>query len=138
MRLVGGPNEFEGRVEVYVRSLRVWARWCHPGGNINITTIRVVCRQLGHGDMSEGESIMITYTGREIIFYSFPGGISLDGFYGIRNESPGISNVSCQGTENKITECMHTSHTTAPDNCNDVGLYCRGKQKSIFGYLHAL
>ena len=56
MRLIGGPNEFEGHVEVYVGG--VWARWCHPGGSINRTTIiRVVCKELGHGDMNEGESM---------------------------------------------------------------------------------
>ena len=70
-----------------------------------------------------------------MIFCSFPGGVWPHA-YGIGNELSAISNISCQGTENKITECMHTN-TTATDNCNDVGLYCRGKQKSIFGYLHA-
>ena len=68
MRLVGGPNEFEGRVEVYVGG--VWARWCYPGGSINRTTVRVVCRQLGH---DEGES-MNMYLGHrqrdDLLFFS--------------------------------------------------------------------
>ena len=52
------------------------------------------------------------------------------GIYGVGNESSAISNVTCQGTENNITECMYTN-ITAPDNCIDVGLYCRGKQRSV-------
>ena len=47
VRLVGGPNEFEGRVEVCLEG--VWARWCHTGGVVD-DEARVVCRQLGHDD----------------------------------------------------------------------------------------
>ena len=43
IRLFGGPNEFEGRVEVCIGG--VWSRWCHPRGVIN-TEASVVCRQL--------------------------------------------------------------------------------------------
>ena len=71
MRLVGGPNEFEGRVEVYVGG--VWARWCHHGDSIDRTTIRVVCRQLGHGDMNEGESMHMHLAHRQrddLLFFS--------------------------------------------------------------------
>jgi hypothetical protein len=44
VRLVGGPNEFEGRVEVCVDG--VWARWCAEGIVENEAV--VICRQLGH------------------------------------------------------------------------------------------
>ena len=43
---MGGPNEFEGRVEVCLEG--VWARWCQRG--VVRDEARVVCRQLGHGD----------------------------------------------------------------------------------------
>ena len=46
MRLVGGPNEFEGRVEVRLGG--VWRRWCATGGRADAETPIVVCRQLGH------------------------------------------------------------------------------------------
>ena len=45
MRLVGGPNEFEGRVEIYVGG--VWARLCRQISS----ALGILCRQLGH----EGE-----------------------------------------------------------------------------------
>ena len=48
VRLVGGPNDFEGRVEVCLEG--VWRRWCHSqGSGIVDTETAVVCRQLGHG-----------------------------------------------------------------------------------------
>ena len=48
VRLVGGPNEFEGRVEVCLEG--VWARWCQRGALVVRDETRVVCRQLGHDD----------------------------------------------------------------------------------------
>ena len=45
MRLVGGPNDFEGRVEVCLGG--VWRRWCSSANVDNEAA--VVCRQLGHG-----------------------------------------------------------------------------------------
>lgn len=45
VRLVGGPNDFEGRVEVCLGG--VWRRWC--GSGLVDTEAAVVCRQLGHG-----------------------------------------------------------------------------------------
>ena len=51
MRLVGGPNDFEGRVEVCLGG--VWRRWC--GSGVVDTEAAVVCRQLGHG--AGGQSI---------------------------------------------------------------------------------
>ena len=68
MRLVGGPNEFEGRVEVYVGG--VWARWCHPGGSIKRTIVRVVCRQLGHGREGEFMHMHLNHWQRDDLFFS--------------------------------------------------------------------
>ncbi len=42
IRLSGGPNEFEGRVEVCIGG--VWSRWC--GSGVPKTEVSVVCRQL--------------------------------------------------------------------------------------------
>ena len=69
-----------------------------------------------------------------MIFCSFPGSVSPEKFYGVGNESSAINNVFCQGTENEITECMYTN-ITAPGNCSDVDLFCRGKQKSAIWIL---
>ena len=46
VRLVGGPNDFEGRVEVCLGG--VWRRWCRSSVRVD-TEAAVVCRQLGHG-----------------------------------------------------------------------------------------
>ena len=47
VRLVGGPNEFEGRVEVCLKG--VWRRWCATGP-VDLQASIVVCGQLGHLD----------------------------------------------------------------------------------------
>ena len=51
MRLVGGPNEFEGRVEVCLGG--EWRRWCAGSTFVQNIEASVVCRQL-HGKLSEG------------------------------------------------------------------------------------
>jgi hypothetical protein len=56
VRLVGGPNEFEGRVEVCVDG--VWARWCAEGRADNESA--VICRQLGHIDGGKPEHAVFT------------------------------------------------------------------------------
>ncbi len=56
IRLPGGPNEFEGRVEVCIGG--VWSRCCHHGGLIN-TEACVVYRQLHN---STGEVYLCLYT----------------------------------------------------------------------------
>ena len=45
LRLAGGPNEFEGRVEVCLGG--VWRRWCFSAGT---RATGVACRQLGFTD----------------------------------------------------------------------------------------
>ena len=53
MRLVGGPNEFEGCVEVYLGG--VWARLCRPNSGVTV----VACRQLGHeGELGDSASLI--------------------------------------------------------------------------------
>ena len=47
LRLVGGPNELEGRVEVCLDG--VWRRWCSSTG----TAVQVACKQLGFTDGKE-------------------------------------------------------------------------------------
>ena len=50
VRLTGGPNDFEGRVEVCLDG--AWRRWCLPRGVID-DEATVICRQLGHNDNLE-------------------------------------------------------------------------------------
>ena len=52
LRLVGGTNEYEGRVEICVN--RVWGTICYSSSRYSnywgVSDGAVVCRQLGHQD----------------------------------------------------------------------------------------
>ncbi len=58
IRLSGGPNEFEGRVEVCIGG--VWSRLCPPVRNIT-REASVVCRQL-HNSTGEVYQPICLYT----------------------------------------------------------------------------
>ncbi len=57
IRLFGGPNEFEGRLEVCIEG--VWSRWC--GSGVITREASVVCRQL-HNSTGEVYVPMSLYT----------------------------------------------------------------------------
>ena len=52
MRLVAGPNEFEGRVEVCLGG--VWRRWCATGP-VDGESVVVLCRQLGYDGIQNAD-----------------------------------------------------------------------------------
>ena len=53
VRLVGGRNSLEGRVEVCTGT---WGTVCNDG--FNVSAARVVCRQLGVGESGEPSSTL--------------------------------------------------------------------------------
>ena len=57
VRLVGGINELEGRVEICYN--KVWGSVCHHSWSTYDANI--VCKQLGHQPTGSNESITLTY-----------------------------------------------------------------------------
>ena len=101
VRLVGGPNEYEGRVEVYHNG--EWGTVCDDGWDLN--DAQVVCRQLGY--TSAINAILSTYP-RE----GGSGQIWLD-------------DVNCVGNELRIEDCSHNGWGN--ENCyyyEDAGVQC--------------
>ncbi|XP_071959278.1 scavenger receptor cysteine-rich domain-containing protein DMBT1-like isoform X1 [Antedon mediterranea] len=100
IRLVGGNNEREGRVEVYAGGR--WGTICDDGWGIN--DANVVCRQLG-----------------------YIGAIDSHGsaHFGQGTSSILLDNVVCIGTESTILECNHNG--LGSHNCQhseDAGVTC--------------
>ncbi|KAJ8036346.1 Deleted in malignant brain tumors 1 protein [Holothuria leucospilota] len=100
IRLIGGINLLEGRVEVFFGG--TWGTVCDAGWDINDAT--VVCRALGF--MSADAAVANAYYGNgtgEIL----------------------LSNVGCTGSEKELNECNF--EYAIEHNCshnNDVGVRC--------------
>ena len=100
IRLVNGPTQYEGRVEVYHNG--EWGTVCDDAWDLNDG--RVVCKQLGFG--------------RAI-------NVSSEAFYGQGSGTIWLDNVNCIGTEVSITDCLHNGWGN--ENCDhgeDAGVKC--------------
>ena len=80
VRLVSGPTEYEGRVEVYYNG--EWGTVCDDGWDLSDT--EVVCRQLGFGPAIDAKN---------------------RAFYGQGRGPIWLSDVNCTGKETTIREC---------------------------------
>ena len=99
VRLVGGMNALEGRVEVYVDGL--WGTVCDDG--FGLEEALVVCRQLGHSGVQE---------------------VRWNAYFGEGSDPINMDEVVCRGTEGRLTDCNYDG----TDNCGhheDVGVECR-------------
>ena len=123
IRLVGGRNSNEGRVEVLHRSYswfaffssEEWGTVCDDSWSTN--DARVVCRQLGLPD-SNAEAV------GNAVFGEGSGEIWLD-------------DVGCSGLESSLDECRHNgwgSHDC--DHSEDAGVRCpdSGRIKDYISY----
>ena len=82
VRLVGGPTEYEGRVEVFYNG--VWGTVCDDDWDLN--DAQVVCTELGLG-----KATAALHTA----------------FYGRGSGQIWLDNVNCLGTEETIRNCSH-------------------------------
>ena len=107
LRLVGGSNYRQGRVEIYIshNGQSRWGTVCDDGWDD--TDAGVVCRQLGFGD--SGSSIQ----------QFRPAGFSSDPIW--------MDDVHCIGFETRLIDCNHNGYGN--HNCGhseDAGVTCEG------------
>lgn len=106
VRLAGGRNQFEGRVEVCIGG--EWSTVCEDIFWDNADA-RVICRQIGYNNPQEALAVTAQEYGRGVRY------ILLNG-------------TNCTGRENRITECS-TIDLGFFRSCNQargVGVICRG------------
>ena len=100
VRLVNGPSNFEGRVEVYHNG--EWGTVCDDGWDLN--DAQVVCNELDFG-----EAIAAVH----------------GAFFGQSSGVIWLSDLNCVGTELIIANCSHPGWGAV--NCshsNDAGVRC--------------
>ena len=117
LRLADGLNYRMGRVEIFIKPNNTWGTICDS--NWDEDDARVVCRQLGFGDIATP----------------------------VRRYSPSASagvpiwldNVECGGEEARLTDCRHNG--VGSHNCNhnnDAAVICGGNLSSAYVYLTLL
>ena len=102
VRLVGGVNNFEGRVEVYYQNQ--WGTVCDDFWGL--PDANVVCRQLGFGSATAALSFAAFGQGSGTIW---------------------LDNLQCSGSENCLGNC--TNNGWGVHNCihfEDAGVRCSG------------
>ena len=110
LRLVGGNNNLEGRVEVYHDEQ--WGTVCDDFWSFDKDNPKVVCRQLGH-----------------------KGGTAYGGaHFGEGSDSDPIwmDNVRCSGNESKLKDCNFNGWGVSDcDHSEDVGVKCSSSASSF-------
>ena len=102
VRLVDGPTQYEGRVEVYYNG--EWGTVCDDGWDLN--DAQVVCNELG-------------------LDHVVAPAAKYNAFYGESKYPIWLNNLQCVGTELSIKNCSHSGWGI--NNCShsqDVGVKC--------------
>ena len=115
IRLVGGANYNEGRVEIFYSG--VWGTVCDT--EWTLTQANAVCRQLGYNSAQE----------------SFVGS-----HFGGGENNVLIDDVECTGNENRLVDCSFHGwghvHEYCLDHNRDVGVVCGGTYVCTYTYIH--
>jgi len=106
IRLVNGPDNFEGRVEVCHNN--EWGTVCDNSWSASDGI--VACRQLGLSYVS----------------------VTTNAYYGQGGGKIWLDKVSCTGSESQLTDCTHNEFSS--NSCThheDAGLVCNSKEFTI-------
>ncbi len=108
LRLVGGNNNLEGRVEIYHNSQ--WGTICDDFWSFDKDNPKVVCRQLGH-----------------------TGGTAYSrAHFGEGSDPIWMDNVQCSGNENRLEDCRFNGWgSNNCDHSEDVGVKCSSSASSF-------
>ncbi|XP_071498165.1 scavenger receptor cysteine-rich domain-containing protein DMBT1-like [Diadema antillarum] len=104
IRLVGGNNNFEGRVEVYMNG--EWGTVCDDSWDL--VEASVACRQLGYS------GAISSYT---------------NAHFGLGSGPIHLDNVECSGLEASLMECSY-SPTHNCGHSEDAGVACHSEEQS--------
>ena len=109
IRLVGGTNEFEGRVEVCVNNQ--WGTICDR--NWEAAEAAVACRQAGFSSTGWFVTLVILFgmcDPNTIVVISIAGSVFLNSaFFGQGTGPIVLDNVLCFGTEPRIYDCANSN-----------------------------
>ena len=123
VRLSGGPNKFEGRVELCMNGN--WGQVCGMGWTTD--DAEVVCHQLGH-DRANCEfklANLFMVICADINEIAVAGGGDV---YGVANLSAVVTDVRCDGTEDQLDHCpLATLSTFGTCAQSYAGVICQGQ-----------
>ena len=127
VRLVGGQNKYEGRVEVC--NNEEWKTVCDRGWREE--EAEVVCRQLGY---SEHTNCLFTLNNPNTFTHIAKLAVAIPVRRGCAGQgSGGIFTGSvwrCDGSESKLLDC-NRNNSTLCDHNRDAGVYCSGELKLL-------
>ena len=123
LRLVGGETEMEGRVEVCGDNYGRWGTVCNKQWTAAHT--KVVCRNLGFSD-SEGIMHTLIYSLHiQLIPFSWCTGSYHESDFGEGAIPILMDYVNCSGTEFRLWDCPHFTHSYGCSHSDDVGVHCQ-------------
>lgn len=120
VRLVGGTDNYTGRVEVLYAGpsgIWTWAAPCRDGFTDADAT--VVCRELGRGDKGTLQAAAVAPTHNATVF---------------------LTGLNCSGAEVWLSDCPRANWTDAAGcrDMRDVNVKCTGEPKGLFGSIWAV
>ena len=104
VRLLGGPDNYEGRVEVWYNDQ--WASICREGWDLH--DAHIACRQLGFEQATDATSADL---------------------YGSGNNTLWLKDVDCVGDETSLQSC---NYSVSSDGCTqEAGVTCASGKTDV-------